>query len=826
MPLSRLERLLDAGALRRSLMARTLTVVAIAAVVASAVFIGVTLDLMQQQIEQLTQESLNELIESMASMASIACFTKDATLATETAQSFIKNSNVMQVTIVAFNQPLAQATRVGADLGQATSRPQLTHTIFSPFIPGETVGSVELVPNWPYIENSIRHTVQYLTLILVGLASVIVAVVALVITYLVIRPVKTLSDQLHVLDAARGGVLKTQEHHENNELGRLVTDINELVARFRGALEKSHEIHLQQVVHERTRLFAAVFENSQEGITITDRRNNIVTVNQAFCQITGYAEAEVLGKNPRILASGRHNKAFYARMWHAINTSGFWKGELWNRCRNGDIKPKWFSISVVRDDDGEIVNHLAIFSDITERKQAEERIEFLAHHDALTKLPNRVLTRDRFAQAVAKAQRELTAIAVLYVDLDNFKYVNDSFGHLAGDQLLVTSVGRLKQFIRETDTVSRQGGDEFLIILPDISDPAVVERVASQILVNFASPFDIEGHTIAISASVGITFYPEHGEDFDTLLKNADAAMYAAKSAGKNSYRVFDEVMNVDALDKLKLKAMLRSAVNKKEFYLVYQPQFDIATNRIVGVEALIRWAHPEQGIIPPARFIPLAEESGLIGEIGGWVMEEACRQGKEWFDAGVGPFVVAVNVSSQQFVNGSILKTVKRVLERTGFPPKYLELEFTESGLLSDIQNSLSTIDAMRALDVKMSIDDFGTGYSSLSYLQQFKVEKLKIDQSFIRAIGSNTEGIEIVRAIIQLGKTLQLDVIAEGVETDLHLQTLRDLDCDEAQGFLFSRPLAAGELLLFLEKWEEGIVSGNHQMGMLAKISEVLSQ
>ena len=799
----RLENLLDTGALRRSLLIRTLTVVTLAATTAAAIFIGVTLSLTQRQIEQQTEASLAELIESMSSMASIACFTKDATLAKETAESFIKNSNVIEVTITAFDKPLAEAH--GKDVSQLNSngRPPLERAIYSPFDAAERIGSVTLVPNWTAIDAHVNATVRQVTLILVSLAGIIVGVVALVVTFFVIRPVKRLSDNLHTLDAARGQTLPTPPHHGQNELGRLVDDINGLVARFRGALERAHELHLQQVVHERTRLLAAVFENSQEGIVITDHANNIVTVNRAFTQITGFSEDEAIGKNPRFLASGRHDKAFYEQMWQSIITQGYWKGELWNRCKDGEIRPKWFSIGVVRDDDGEIVNHLAIFSDISDRKLAEERIEFLAHHDALTNLPNRILTRDRFELAVAKAHRENTRIAVLYVDLDNFKYVNDSFGHPAGDQLIITSVERLKRHIRETDTVSRQGGDEFLIILPDITDTAVVERIATQILADLAAPFDIEGHTIGISASVGITTYPEHGSDFDILLKNADAAMYAAKTSGKNVFRVFSQEMTVDALDKLKLKAMLRLAIDRKEFHLAYQPQIDLQTNRIVGVEALIRWNHPEQGNIPPGRFIPLAEESGMIGEIGEWVIDTACEQGKQWQDAGVEPLVIAVNVSAQQFTNGSILKSVRSALDQTGFDPAYLELEFTESGLLSDIQNSLATIESLRAMGVKMSIDDFGTGYSSLSYLQQFKVEKLKIDQSFVRSIGSSAEGMEIVRAIIQLGKTLQLQVIAEGVETELHHRTLRDLECDEAQGYLFSRPVPAADLLRFLKNW-----------------------
>ncbi|GAB4061349.1 putative bifunctional diguanylate cyclase/phosphodiesterase [Uliginosibacterium sediminicola] len=799
--------------LRNSLRLRTLLIVGGTAVLTAALFIMITLSITQRQMEQQARASLDELIDAMSSMASIACFAQDVTLANETAQSFLKSSAVARVSISAGNSVLALATRPDAQISAADIQRSITRQVSSPFNEGEEVGQVRLTPNWPEINRRIERMVRYGAGMMVALACCLVGAVALSIGVLVIQPVKNISDQLHALDAAEGGMLGQPLHHEDNELGRLVLDINALLGRFRSALQLKHEMHLAQVLHERTRLSAAVFEHSQEGIIITDADNRIVTVNEAFSQITGYSTDEAVGQSPNFIASGRHDKDFYAQMWASILGTGHWKGELWNRDKQGEIRPYWYSISVVRDNGGAIANYVAIFSDITEHRLALQRIEFLAHHDTLTNLPNRVLTLDRFQHASATARRDGTGVALLYIDLDNFKYVNDSFGHKAGDQLLKIAAERLKQQVRETDTVSRQGGDEFLVILPNVADEAVVLRIAAGILEALARSFEIEGHALGISASIGITLFPQHGKDFDTLLKNADAAMYAAKAAGKNTCRQFTEDMNVDALDKLKLKALLGTAIENDEFRLVFQPQINIETKAIVGAEALIRWRHPEQGEISPARFIPLAEESGLIVPIGRWVIEEACRQGKQWFDAGLGPFVVAVNVSAQQFNNGDILGLVEEILYGTGFPAHYLELEFTESGLLNDICHSISTIEQLKSLGVKLAIDDFGTGYSSLSYLKQFKVEKLKIDQSFVRDIGVNAESLEIIRAIIQLGKTLRLEVIAEGVETENQLQTLRALDCNEAQGYLISKPLPAADWMAFYQSWmaRHGMPSGS---------------
>ena len=787
-----------------SLLGKTLLLTVSAALLVVTLSVWLTVEIAQRHVEAKSEARLRELIDSMSVMASIACFANDATLAEETAQAFVKNSEVQRVRISTKWRSLADAVRVGSGPIQ-NSQPTLVRPLYSPFENDEQIGEILVDPNWRELRAQVAETVRAVVLVLCLVVAAIVGVIALIVTYFVIRPVKSISDALHVVDAAAGDRLAIPPSHRRNELGRLTVDINELVGRLRNSLQKEHEVHLQQVVEEKTRLSAEVFEHTQEGITITDSQNRIIAVNAAFTQITGYAEEEVLGKNPRLLASGRHEVLFYKKMWRHLLENGPWKGELWNRCKNGEMKPKWISISTVTDAAGKILNFIAIFSDISERKEAEERIEFLAHHDPLTSLPNRVLTRDRFEQAMVSAVREKSKVAMFFVDLDHFKYVNDSFGHQAGDRLLLMAVERLRQHIRDADTISRQGGDEFLIILPNIRETQAVTRIAQSMLDALSAPFDIEGHTIGISASIGITLFPEDGEDFDSLLRNADAAMYAAKASGKNAYRFFTEALNVDVLDKLQLKAHLRSALENNEFQLHYQPQVDLASGRVIGVESLIRWNQPELGMVSPGRFIPLAEESGMINAIGEWVLEEVCRQGIAWEQAGLPPLVIAINVAAQQFNRGSIVDDVQRALAETGYPPERLELEFTESGLLDDVDQSIETIDRLKQLGVKLAIDDFGTGYSSLSYLKRFKVEKLKIDQSFVRELEHGSDDLAIVNAIIQLGKTLQLKVIAEGVETAEQADILAGLGCDEVQGYFFARPQPAPELPGWIKAWQQ---------------------
>ena len=788
---------------QRSLLRHTLLVVSGMAALVSAFFIVIALVVAQHRVTGESREQLQELIESMNSMASIACFARDATLAKETVEAITKYSTVRRVTINAYGQLLATGGHYDSEASSIdANRPIITQVLHSPFDPDDQIGEIILEPNWDTIQIFVNNSVRNVALILIFLTIMIVVVVTFVVSSVIVHPVKAISDSLHTLDADSTDTLVTPRGHETDEIGRLVRDMNDLMYRLRTSLAQAHELHLQRVLNEKLRLYATIFEYSQEGIIITDRQNNIVAVNQAFSKITGYAENEVLDKNPHCMSSGRHDRKFYEKMWNELITFGHWRGELWNRCKDGRIKPEWASISVVYDDNGEIANHISVFSDISERKKTEERIEFLAHHDPLTKLPNRLLTRDRFVLAAKEASRDTSSIAILYIDLDSFKYVNDTFGHPVGDQLLLSVTERLKSHVRDTDTISRQGGDEFMILLPGIRDTGIIHRIASGILEKLSSPFDIAGHTVGISASIGIAFYPEHGENFDIVMKNADAAMYTAKNSGKNAYRVFSDEMNVDVLDKLQLRAHLSNALQNDEFHIVFQPQINTMTEQIIGAEVLCRWTNPVLGVVPPNRFISLAEESGLINPLGEWILEQACFQGKRWFDSGIPPFVIAVNVSAQQFNHSDLFLTVQKALEKSGLQARHLELEFTETGLLKNVERSLDTIEKLRTLGVKLSIDDFGTGYSSLIYLKQFKVEKLKIDQSFIRDI-EDSEDMGIVRAIIQMGHTLQMGVIAEGVETERQKNLLTGLECHEIQGYLISKPLPAGEFRTFVERW-----------------------
>ncbi|MDP2804319.1 MAG: EAL domain-containing protein [Gallionellaceae bacterium] len=436
----------------------------------------------------------------------------------------------------------------------------------------------------------------------------------------------------------------------------------------------------------------------------------------------------------------------------------------------------------------------------TEHEAAEKKLEFLAHHDVLTGLPNRLLLRDRFEQAIAQADREQSGVAVMFLDLDNFKQINDSLGHNYGDKLLVQVVSRVRGCLRDTDTISRQGGDEFVVLLPHLRDLHVIGGIAENIIEAFARPFEIDNFSINTTFSIGVSLYPDDSNDFDTLLKSADTALYQAKDSGRDTYRFFSEKMSIDAQEQLHLQGQLRNAVSQQQFLLHYQPQIDIGSGRMVGAEALVRWQHPELGLIPPGKFIPLAERSGLVIPMGEWVLHEACRQAQLWRESGQ-PLLMAVNISALQFKRGNLLETVANALKLSGLPAEYLELELTESILLQDVDAAISTLHSMKEMGVKLSIDDFGTGYSSLSYLKRLAVDKLKIDQSFVRDLTADADSAAIVQAIIQLGQTLKLTVIAEGVETDSQLAFLRNYGCDEAQGYLFSRPIPANEFVSLLE-------------------------
>ena len=440
--------------------------------------------------------------------------------------------------------------------------------------------------------------------------------------------------------------------------------------------------------------------------------------------------------------------------------------------------------------------------DITERKEAGERIAYLAHHDVLTGLPNRVLLRDRFAHALALADRHGSHLAILFLDLDNFKMVNDTLGHAAGDRLLQAVAAQLRDCVRDTDTVSRQGGDEFVVLLNDVHHTTTVERVAGKILERLATPLDIDGNVLTTSASIGICVHPEDGRDFDLLLQKADTAMYAAKEAGRNGYRFFNGEMNRHAQEHLRLQHRLRQALAGGELTLHYQPLIELAGGRVVGAEALLRWSDPELGDVSAARFIPVAEDCGLIVPIGAWVLEEACRQAQRWGDAGLGDLTISVNLSSLQLRRGDFVESIAAVLDRSGLAPQRLELELTESVLLHDSKLTLETLGRLKATGVRLAIDDFGTGYSSLSYLRRIPIDTLKIDRSFVRNVATDPDSAAIVHAILQLARSLCLGAVAEGVESTDQVEFLRAAGCAQAQGYLFSPALSAVEL----EAWVRG--------------------
>jgi diguanylate cyclase (GGDEF)-like protein len=437
---------------------------------------------------------------------------------------------------------------------------------------------------------------------------------------------------------------------------------------------------------------------------------------------------------------------------------------------------------------------------MSERKAAQERIEFLAHHDALTGLPNRLLLRDRVEQAQAQAVRLHSRVALLFLDLDRFKTINDSLGHPVGDALLKAVVDRLKGCVRESDTLSRQGGDEFVILLNDVRDSEAVARVADKIHQRMSEPIVLGSQSLNTSFSIGIALCPDDGEDFDSLLQKADTAMYHAKEAGRNGHRFFTEQMNRKVVEHMTLETQLRSALENREFVLHYQPQMDLHEGGIVGVEALIRWNSPENGLVSPARFIPVAEDSGVIVPIGAWVLGEACRQARAWQDAGLPPFVVAVNLSAVQFRRMDLVNTVINALVLSDLDSQWLELELTESILIQDAEATLDSVRRLKALGVKLSVDDFGTGYSSLAYLKRFAVDKLKIDQSFVRDLVTDPDDAAIVRAIIQMAHSLKLKTIAEGVESEDLSNLLRLFHCDEIQGYWLARPMPADELQAFV--------------------------
>ncbi|MHB8743444.1 MAG: GGDEF/EAL domain-containing response regulator [Sulfuricaulis sp.] len=580
------------------------------------------------------------------------------------------------------------------------------------------------------------------------------------------------------------------------------------------ALERArlHE-HLESLVESRTsaltaeiaerkqaeteiRKLSSAVERAADSIFITDAKGVIEYVNPAFETITGYRREEAVGKTPRIVKSGKHDPAFYQKLWGTLLRGDVYRDVFINRKKNGQLYYEEVTITPLTGERSEITNYISAGKDITERMQSQERLHYLAHHDALTDMPNRVLFAERLKQALSRSQWHKRVLAVLFLDLDRFKIVNDTLGHEVGDRLLQAMAARLHSCVRDGDTVARFGGDEFAVFLDDVASPDDVAPIAQKFLEALARPLTVDDHEFFITASIGIGLYPNDGTDPQTLMKNADTAMYRAKQQGGNTYQFYQAEMNAHALKRLDMETHLRRALERQEFVLHYQPQIDLMSGGVIGFEALIRWQRPGSGLVPPMEFIPLLEETGLIVPVGEWVLRAACAQYHAWRAAGLPPSRVAVNVSSRQFNGGGLIETAGRVIQDTRLEPGVLELEITESVIMKNPQAVVETLRTLSSMGVRLAIDDFGTGYSSLSYLKRFPIDILKIDQTFVRDIITDPNDAAIVTAIITMAHSLDIHVVAEGVETPEQLEFLRARGCDFMQGYYFSPPRPADEI------------------------------
>jgi diguanylate cyclase (GGDEF)-like protein/PAS domain S-box-containing protein len=557
------------------------------------------------------------------------------------------------------------------------------------------------------------------------------------------------------------------------------------------------DITEKRAIESTLKLASRVLETTDAGVLITNAQNEITSVNPAFTRITGYTEADVIGKIPSTLSSGKHDRKFYQDMWQRLTTEGSWSGELIDRRKNGETFVESIAISALHDAEGKTTHYVGVFSDITALKDSQGKLENLANFDALTQLPNRHHLQDRLQRALLRAKREHHNVALVYFDLDHFKAVNDTLGHPAGDALLQEVSRRALLQLRDEDTLARLGGDEFVAVLEGIDTPERIAVVAERIIREIGRPFIIQGHEVFVGASLGIAFYPKDGADADALMRNADLALYRAKDDGKNCYRLYSAEMNEAAHLRYQIEMRLRKAIDLGELSVVYQPQFDTQTRRLIGAEALLRWTSSDIGSVSPVVFIPIAEQIGLIVQIGHWVLEQVCLMQKANLEAGLPLIKIAVNVSPVQFRQKDLVESFQDVLRRTGVPASCIEVEVTEGAIMVDADKAVETLKQMRDLGLSIAIDDFGTGYSSLGYMKRFPIDKIKIDRTFINELGTSPDDAVIISAIIALSNSLGMTTLAEGVETEHQLKFLSSVGCDQIQGYLLGKPLVLSEFL-----------------------------
>jgi len=634
---------------------------------------------------------------------------------------------------------------------------------------------------------------------ILAMSIAVIALVTLAVSTTITRPLNSLIDRLNV-NMNQAWQLQPLESRRKDEIGDLESSFNEFVRRLEiykknliteNIIRKETEIRLQ--------LFEKVFENANEGITITGPDGEIQAVNQAFTRITGYSARDAVGKNPRILKSDRHDDAFYESMWQSLILKGQWSGEIWNRKKSGQAYPEFLNISAILDKNGAVKNYVAVFHDISEMKTKERQIEYMAYHDPLTGLSNRTLLKDRLEHAIIRARRDAKMLQLIFIDLDNFKNVNDTAGHAHGDELLKEAAERLCAVTRASDTVARLSGDEFVIMITDVDDMMEIIGMVKRLQDSFSVPFNINGKAFHITCSIGISVFPEDGDDAETLVRHANLAMYHAKDKGKDKYYLFEQKMAKEINQRIDMEMDMRAAIENNEFQVYFQPQVNIRTLTPVGIEALVRWIKPDGTVVPPGRFIPLAEESGLIIPIGEQVFRKAVEQARCIREKSELDLMLSVNVSARQMDDPSFEQMAAAILEETLYPADRLKIEITESLLMRDISATMTRLENLSEIGISTAIDDFGTGYSSLAYLKQMPITTLKIDKSFIDDIADDTNALVLVETIVLLANKLHMGIVAEGVEDKHQLAILTRLGDMDIQGYVFARPMP----LHALEHW-----------------------